>query len=460
MTSTLNTLHRIIRDGLCHRCGSCAGICPENVIEPGEEYYPSWEGREKDCSDCGLCVRVCPGIGFSFPEHSRRMFGRAVTSGDEHGVFREAFLGYSADRSVRERATSGGIGTQLPRYLLERGVVRGVFSVGQDDSHLWKPKALIARTKEELLRDQLSKYPACSMNHLFREIRDDPGPFLYIGLPCHLHGLRKMAELDAALEKKIALTIGLFCHACLDHQALKDIFEKYGIDEREVSAIEYRGGKLPGYIRALTKKGEWLYLPYPRLGPDYYRPNAKECLTLFFKFHSPTRCRLCIDAMAEYADISIGDPWIKGWEAEGQLRRGYNFMIARTERGLNILRDAQREGAIVLEPFPFEMILRSHQPMVHFKRMRGFCGGERRRKRGLPFPDYGFEKVFTPREKLTESIRAASYFAADRPRLRRALFRALLSRPGRLFVGVLFFRRRVLQAAWEKSRAKCAGRRG
>jgi hypothetical protein len=269
-----------------------------------------------------------------------------------------------------------------------------------------------------------------------------------------------MQEIDRSLEKKIALTIGLFCHACLDHQALKDIFEKYGIDEREVAAIEYRGGKLPGYIRALTKKGEWLYLPYPHLGPNYYRPNAKECLTLFFKFHSPTRCRLCIDAMAEYADISIGDPWIKGWEAEGQLRRGYNFMVARTERGLNILRDAQREGAIVLEPFPFEMILRSHQPMVHFKRMRGFCGGERRRKRGLPFPDYGFEKVFTPREKLTESIRAASYFAADRPRLRRALFRALLSRPGRLFVGALFFRRRVLQALWEKSRAKRAGRRG
>jgi coenzyme F420 hydrogenase subunit beta len=333
-------------------------------------------------------------------------------------------------------------------------VVRGVFSVGQEQAHLWKPKAVIARTKDDLLRDQLSKYPACSMNHLFREIRDDSGPFLYIGLPCHLHGLRKMAVLDTSLEKKIALAIGLFCHSCLDHQALRDIFEKYGIDEREVAKIEYRGGKLPGYIRALTKKGEWLYLPYPHLGPDYYRPNAKECLTLFFKFHSPTRCRLCVDAMAEYADISIGDPWIKGWEAEGQLRRGYNFIIARTARGLNALRDAEREGAIVLEPFPHEMILRSHQPMVHFKRMRGFYNLRRRKVRGVPFPDYGFEKAFTLREKLTESIRAASYFSADRPRLRRALFRALLSRPGRLFVGALFFRRRVLQALWEKARKR------
>ena len=450
MTSALDTLHRIIHDGLCHRCGSCAGICPENVIEPDGEYYPSWEEREKDCSECGLCVRVCPGISFSFPEHARRIFGKEITVADERGVFLKAFLGYATDRAVRESATSGGIGTGLPQYLVESGKVRGAFAVVPDDAHPWKPRAIIARTRQDFARAALSKYPACSMNHLFRQIDRDPGPFVFTGLPCHVHGLRKMAELNKKIADQVALVIGLVCHSCLDHQALRDIFDIYRIDGKNIAKVEYRGGKLPGYIRALTGKGEWVYLPYPHLGPDYYRPNAKECLTLFFKFHSPSRCRLCIDAMAEFADISVGDPWVKGWEAERKLRGGYSFIIARTGRGLRVLEEAQRAGAITLEPVSDDRVLTSHRPMVHFKRMRGFYGIERRRKRGLPFPDCGFEKVFTPREKLTESLRAASYFAADRPRLRRALFRALLSRPGRLFIGALFFRRRVLQALWEK----------
>jgi hypothetical protein len=59
------------------------------------------------------------------------------------------------------------------------------------------------------------------------------------------------------------------------------------------------------------------------------------------------------------------------------------------------------------------------------------------------------------------SVHAATYFAADRPGLRRPIVRFLLSRIGRFAVGLVFFRRRVLQAAWEqrKARAGVAGQR-
>jgi len=450
MYVALSQLRQIISQGLCHRCGSCAGICPKNIIEPDGEYYPSWEEREKDCSDCGLCVRVCPGISFSFPEHARLIFGKEVTVADERGVFLKAFLGYATDRAVRESATSGGIGTGLPQYLVESGKARGAFAVVPDDAHPWKPRAIIARTRQDFARAALSKYPACSMNHLFRQIDREAGPFVFTGLPCHVHGLRKMAELNKKIGDQVALVIGLVCHSCLDHQALRDIFDTYRIDGKDIAKVEYRGGKLPGYIRALTEKGDWAYLPYPQLGPDRYRPNAKECLTLFFKFHSPSRCRLCIDAMAEFADISIGDPWVKGWEAERKLRGGYSFIIARTGRGLRVLEDAQRAGAIALEPVSSDRVLTSHRPMVHLKRMRGLYNLEKRRKRGVLFPEYGFGKTFTRTERMREALRAATYAAADRPGLRRLLFRFLLSSAGRPIVGLLFFRRHVIQALLEK----------
>ncbi|MDD5556859.1 MAG: Coenzyme F420 hydrogenase/dehydrogenase, beta subunit C-terminal domain [bacterium] len=454
----LARLREIVETGLCHRCGSCAGICPAGVIRPGEDSYPSWDGSESACTGCGLCVRVCPGLAFPFPEQTRLLFGDGAPVGEAHGVFRRAFLGYATDPAVREGGTSGGIGTQMPLSMIGAGKARGAFIVDSDDELKWRPRAVIARTREEIARGGLSKYPACSINHLFAGIGDGDGPFVFTGLPCHVHGLRKMIELKPALGEKVALTVGLLCHSCLSHQALRDIFETYGIDGRAVERIEYRGGKLPGYIRGLLPSGEWAYLPYPRLGPDRYRPNAKECLTLFFKFHSPPRCRLCIDATAEFADISIGDPWFKGWEAERRLPRGYSLVIARTERGLGALEEAERRGEIALEPFPEEQVRMSHAPMVFPKRRRAFHNIARRRRAGLPVPSYGFEPSFTPRERLRTRIHAMTYFAADRPRLRRALFRFLLSRAGRPVVALAFFRRRVLQTFMERLKKRLARR--
>jgi len=162
------------------------------------------------------------------------------------------------------------------------------------------------------------------------------------------------------------------------------------------------------------------------------------------------RCRLCIDAMADFADISIGDPWFKGWEAVDKLRQGYNFIIARTERGLKALEEASRDGAIVLEPFPDEKVRTTHIYMLEHKRMRAFYNIEKRKRRGRPVPEYGLEKRFSTLERFKAAVHTATYFAADMPRLRRMLYGFLLSRAGRPLVGLLFFRRHVIQALMEK----------
>ncbi|MCX6353907.1 MAG: Coenzyme F420 hydrogenase/dehydrogenase, beta subunit C-terminal domain [Candidatus Aureabacteria bacterium] len=451
---SINCIEEIVAQRLCHRCGSCAGICPKGVIGLDDDYYPRGEKGVGECTDCGLCVRVCPGISFSFPGFSRRIFGREVRAEDTRGIFLKAFLAYSADPAIRRNSTSGGISTRLPLWMLETGRVSGAFTVISDPGHPWKPRAVIARKPEEILRGAYSKYPACSMNHLFSEIRNERGPFVFTGIPCQVHGLRKMEETNKSIGDRIALVIGLFCHSCLEHQAIKDMMSIYRIDERMLGEVCYRFGKLPGYVRAVTRSGQEVYLPYPQLPPGKYRPNAKEVLTFFFKFYSPPRCRMCIDALSEFADISVGDAWIKGWQASDRLREGHNLVIARTERGLKMLEEARDAGAIVLDPFDRELMMTSHEPMATMKRLRAFHNIARAKRRGRPHPDYGFEKSFTMQERTRAAMNAATYFAADIPRLRRFLFYILLSRPGRYLIGFSFFRRRVVVALMEKLKLK------
>jgi hypothetical protein len=289
-------------------------------------------------------------------------------------------------------------------------------------------------------------------------VREDGGPFVFTGIPCQIHGLRKMAAAVPAIERKIGLVVGLFCHSCLDHQALRDMLGAYRIESSSLQRVVYRSGKLPGYVRAQTRAGDWVGLPYPGAGVDAYRPNAKECLTFLFKFYSPLRCRMCVDATSEFADISISDPWIAGWQGVPRLRQGYNLVLARTERGLQALRDAEKAGAVVLEPFGAGRGRQSQLPMVLSKRRRGVYTIRRRRARGLPAPDYGVEMPLSCSERRRAAVHDATYFASERPALRRALVGFFLSPAGRWIVGLVFFRRRVLHAVAARLMTAVRGR--
>lgn len=457
MKPSLEQLRSIVENQLCHRCGSCSGICPQDVIDPDDEYYPAWAQKEDDCTDCGLCVQVCPGREFSFPEFCQRILGKDADLRKDHGHFLKAFLGYSTDPEVRSLSTSGGLGRQLPLFLMKTGRVKGAVSVRSDPDVGWKPRAFVARSPEDLRQASLSKYPACSVNHLFKELNNDPGPFVFTGIPCQVHGLRKMAALSPKIDRKIALTIGLFCHSCLDHPAVREMLEYYRVDERDLAQVIYRYGKLPGHVRAQTRDGRWVGLPYPKVPLNGYRPNAAQCLTFLFKFYSPMRCRLCIDATAEFADISISDPWIEGWAGVARLHQGYNFVLARTQRGLRVLEEAQQAGAIALEPLPESAVELCQARMVRKKRARAFYNMERRSRQGRPNPEYGLPKTWGPLERARAAMHVAGYAAAERPALRRRLVHFLLSAPGRYVVGLVFLGRRVLHA-WERLKVAVTGR--
>lgn len=454
MTTSLESLRRIREGGLCHRCGACAGICPCDVLRPDADMWPSCEGREGDCTDCGLCVKVCPGASFSFPEHYRGMFGREADPALDRGVWLKAFLGHTTDPDLRARTTSGGLGTAIPLYLLERGRIRGALAVRSDPARAWAPQAFVARTREDLMSARYSKYPACSMNHLFRELKDEPGPLLYTGIPCQLHGLHRMAALQRRIGDKIGMTVGLFCHSCLDPAAVRDMLDAYGVAEGDLEQVTYRFTKLPGHVRARLRDGREVGLPYPFAPLSAYRPNAKELLTFLFKFYSPLRCRLCLDATAEFCDIAISDPWIQGWQGRPELRDGWNYLLARTPRGLALLEDMQRDGAIALEPFPEAEARVAQMPMIRSKRLRAWYNLECRKLAGEPAPDHGMVRILGRSERRRAAFSRVTYFAADRPELRRRIARFLLSRTGRWFVGAVFFRRRVLVAALERIKAR------
>jgi len=46
----------IIDEDTCIGCAACAGVCPDDAIDPKDAVYVITD----KCTDCGTCVESCP----------------------------------------------------------------------------------------------------------------------------------------------------------------------------------------------------------------------------------------------------------------------------------------------------------------------------------------------------------------------------------------------------------------
>ncbi len=427
----LRSLAKIIDGGLCHRCGSCVGICPTGVLGLDEEDYPAVQSLSA-CTDCDLCVKVCPGDEFNILEAHKKAFASEADITSTHGTFLDAFLSYSTDPDIRERSTSGGLVTALLLNLLRRGEIDGAVVVTSDAEQLWKGKALVARSREEILAAMKSKYAICPTNSAFSEIRNTPGRYALVGLPCQIHGFVKAAELDPRLRERIVLTIGLFCHAAVEHDAMRIIWNTIGGLKKDVTRYISRVGKHPGTPHVELKDGSLrpVYFPEKR----GYRPSSMEIINIVYRLYTPARCLTCFDALAEFADVAVGDPWMAPPHEGVDFEKGWSFGLARTPRGQAAVRQLAQDGAAVVDPVTQREALACNRMMATEKRWRAFRVIETLRRQGRPVPAYGGHGFRFPRQSgkqfVKTEIHMFTHVFCHLPKLRPYVLNFTLSQGG------------------------------
>jgi len=382
----LRGLSQIVDGGLCHRCGSCVGICPTGVLGLDEREYPTVKNLSA-CTDCDLCMRVCPGDEFDFKKFHTALFNTPGELTETHGHFIDSTVAHSTDPVIREHSTSGGVVTAILVELLERKEIDGAIVIASDETSLWKGKPVVARTREELLRAMKSKYAICPTNSAFKEVREIEGRYALVGLPCQIHGFRKAAELDARLKSRITLAIGLFCHAAIEHEAFEVIWDTLGEKGPRAKRFISRIGKHPGTPHVELDDGS--------LHPVYlgdrsgYRPTSIEVINILYRLFTPERCTTCFDGLADFADISVGDPWMSPPEDHVDWYQGWSFTLLRTPRGKEVYDSLVHGGKLVSVPITRREALRSNILMAEEKRWRAFRVIETHRRQGKSIPAYG-----------------------------------------------------------------------
>lgn len=401
-TSFAQLKETVISKGLCARCGVCAGVCPAAALSFDEANFPVLTGR---CTACGLCCTCCPGAEVNLPALAQGLFGRDYAYDNLHGHTENLYVVHAADSAVRHAGASGGVVTGLLLHLLETGRIAGAVVVGFDPDRPCRTKSVLATMPEEIRSCAQSKYCVTPSMSLLREIRRQEGKFAVVALPCQIHGLRKLAQADPELAAKIEVIFGLYCNCTMNPDGPLEALQAVGIREEEVARFQFRGGPWPGGLTVQKKDGRTVHL--------HPGEAIRLVVNVLFRLFGAKRCRLCLDGFAEFADLSFGDFWAFDYPGEFSRLERCTLVSQRTAKGMQILKEAEQTGAVVLHPLPVDRVSKRILAMVKEKRNKAAVYLSRRQKKGLPNPNY---HISIPEPDLKAWKQSLSFLLFDRLR--------------------------------------------
>ena len=435
---------------LCTQCGTCYSLCPKGNIDVKRSSIGSFVFHVKDearCVGCGICYEVCPGHEVDFDELNSHLFPEAPAD-PFMGSYKSTFLAQSTDEGIRNSCASGGVISSLLMFALDRGLISGAVVVRMSERNPLEPEVFVAKGAEEVLSASQSKYLPVPMNIGLREVMEaDEGRFALVGLPCHIHGLRKAELLFPKLRERIVLCLGLLCGPGPSLLMTEYLIRRAGLRVEEVAKVKYREkphNRWPGGMLITAKTGEKRYIPLE---------NYLYAQTLF----TLPRCGMCPDFSNELADLSFGDAHLPEFRRnmdmtgpEGEILRGrdgWNIVISRTERGEKLLREAAGSGAVRLVEIDPRLVVRSQKWGFYYKKRAVFARMNIRKALRQPVPRF---KGLKPPEgglRVTDYIKPILFLLIQRISITRLGSLLLGLIPERILMRKFRFKQRLMDRA-------------
>ncbi len=428
---------------LCTRCGTCVGVCPTQAISLDESLYPTID--ESLCTECKLCKETCPGGTLSFQDLTEITFGHRNDDQSFDGIVRDTHVAYASDSHIRGEGAGGGIVTALLADLLERGVVDGCIVTRMKPDTPWKAEPYVARTRDELLASQGSRYMIIPVNKLFQLLASLDGKYALAALPCQIHGYRLIEKHAPALAEKIHIVIGLFCGGSLEPEVVTDLLKTKGISPDKIKMFQFRGGDWPGGMRAIMKDDEIRPLHYSN-----YKDGAYNYLV---SLYMPPRCQTCLDGSNLFSDLSVSDAWTK--DEQGNYKfKGHSRILVRTEKGARVVSDAIASGSVLSHCVSDDPSYQTHKIQTKRKGLNAPLRVARQKAKGIPTPSYDRptpESSFN--ERSIERISSFLFWFGSHPRPRFILLKFLTSRIAIPLIKVrLYLKRRKYQRRSSKQK--------
>ena len=320
--------HRIdavLQHRLCAGCGACAYIAGDHGVTMTD--VPGVGKRPVGVAALPLFVKdqiadVCPGSEVRAPSWDGHEPDRdEVVTGPTKAIWE----GWASDDEIRWAGSSGGVVTALATYALEHLGMALVVHTGMDPDEPWRNKTIISHDRQGLITHSSSRYTTSSPVEALRLIEESDRPCVFIGKPCDVAAVARLRRTRPRLDRNLGLVLSFFCAGTPASDGSLALSRELGVPRP--TRLRYRGRGWPGDFRTTDGEREATISYDESWGRLAQKPRQ-------------LRCQLCPDGLGELADVTGGGAWHRRQEGTD----GISLILARTDRGKQIVEAAIRDG--------------------------------------------------------------------------------------------------------------------
>jgi coenzyme F420 hydrogenase subunit beta len=349
----MRTINNIVGKNLCIGCGLCEAVCGKDgaVMQEKESGFLAPIIKNPKVEHEKLILRICPGINVLNDQpfgKLERVWGKVL----------ESYSGYSTDKEIRTKGSSGGVISAVAIYMLENGVVDAVLQVGGDSKDYRLNGLRVSKTREDVLACATSRYaPAAVFDGIFDVMKNSNDNFLFIGKPCDISGIKNLLNEFPKYQERFRFFISIICAGIPSFNATQDVIDTFEQIRYPLTDLVYRGNGWPGYFSFTDASGKRNQMSYN----DSWGKNLGK------KIHF--RCKICPDGIGLQADMAVGDAWeTKDGYPDFTEREGQSLIILRTTKALDFFLGMQKDEQVTIQKLPIER-LKSIQPFQYTRRV-------------------------------------------------------------------------------------------
>lgn len=302
----------------CSGCHACANICPKQCIKmelDNEGFrYPVVDSAS--CINCDLCEKVCPIIN---PLKNKTEKEIAV------------YAAYTKDRETRENSLSGGIFSEIAKFILmHKGIV-----IGAAFNSDWHACHILAEDTDELAKLRGSKYLQSNIGDTYKQTKrllDEGKLVFFTGTPCQIEGLYSYLNKDYGN----LITQDLICHG-VPSEKVWDIY---------LSDAERKAGARIQNVSFRNKDNGWNDFNLKIDFDNGYQYSKKHGEDLFMKSFIKDIClrpscyNCSFKGRIRPSDITLADFWgIKHIMSDLNDDKGTSLIFVNSEKGNKVFNE-------------------------------------------------------------------------------------------------------------------------
>jgi len=387
-------LATVVDGGYCVGCGACTLGRHDSPLRVEMDQFGMYRAVPAGHPSAipKDVTTVCPFAADvpSETELARRLYVDEAIFDDHLGFVRQCYAGYVAEGNFRNHGSSGGFCSWLACTMLQHKIVDGVIHVHPtgDARRLFTYKVSYDPATVQL--GAKSRYYPVSLSEVLITVRNRPGRYLFIGLPCFVKAVRLLQLYDSVFADRVTYCVSLFCGHLKSRHFSDFLAWQMGFKPDAIDEIDYRV-KLPE--RPASDYG----ILVAGSGPQGHRKTTVPAKTLYgydwglglFKYKA---CDYCDDVVGETADVSVGDAWLPDFERDSL---GTNIVVTRNRNLDQLVQSAIADGRLHMQPIGIDSVIASQ------------AGGFRHRREGLSFRLYLCDKkgIWRPSKRVPASNR-------------------------------------------------------